>query len=151
MNEVHDLYQQLIGKSNENAVCESSNRHMLNFNHLRNLKKIEIDSFRMYYVVAYRILAPKLQGMWHWIFVKELGGHIEVKEEGYAKVEREFHAEVDNVLRHYNHIKSLEKYIANEFRMMEKEITSKVKNDYLFKQATENPGRVISGEQLSLF
>lgn len=151
MDEIFKLYNELILTSNEYSVCTSNDENLLRINLLKNNKKQEIDSFLSHFVKAFKLLEPKLSAMNRMVLIKEIGGHIELKEEGYQQLWHEYQAEIDHVIRHFNHIKCIDIDIRTELREIEKQRTNRLADTYLFKEILSTPIMPVKANQLSLF
>ena len=151
MDEIFKLYNQLIKQSNEYSVCTSSDKRLLTINLMRNNKKQEIDSFLAHFVKAFKVMAPKLSAMNRLVFIKEIGGHIELKEDGYQELWNEYQAEIDHVIRHFNHIKSIENDIRAEQQEMERLRTNKLADNFSLTHILSTPIVPVKSTQLSIF
>jgi len=151
MDEIFKLYNELIKQSNDYSVCTYSDKRLLIINLMRNNKKQEIDSFLAHFVKAFKVLAPKLTAMNRLVFVKEIGGHIEMKEDGYQELWEEYQLEIDHVIRHFNHIKSIENDIRAEQQEIETLRTNKLAESFSLTQVLSTPIMPVNANQLSLF
>ncbi len=151
MDEIFKLYNELIKKSNDYSVCTSSDKRLLTINLMRNNKKQEIDSFLGHFVKAFKVISPKINAMNRLVFIKEIGGHIELKEDGYQGLWNEYQTEIDHVIRHFNHIKSIENDIQTELNDMERLRTDKLADTFSLTQILRTPIVPVNANQLLLF
>jgi len=149
MKEIHELFDRLFLQKNDFLVYAGNDPHLLNINMLRNNRKIEVDSFFGAYLQAFKIMPRKLKAMEHWVYVKKMGGHLLMKDDGYKEVYGEWQQAIDKVIRHYNHIVSSDNDIAEELAAMEAEKAAKMAADYNFNHIVDTM-KPVTGIQLPL-
>ena len=150
MDQIFDLYNKLIARPNDYAICMDGNPHKRNINLLTNNRKVEIDLFIQHFVKAFRILEPRLAKKRKLVFVKSLGGHIEVKDPDYFQTWTEYQTEIDQVIKHYNFINDIDRDIAAEYEQIENESCKKASNDFEFSQLLNFGITPATGQQLEI-
>lgn len=150
MDEIFKYYNEMIAAPNEYSVYMGSDKHGLNINYLKNNRKIEIDSFIGHFVKAFRIIEPRLRAKRKLVFVRSLGGHIEIKEPGFAELWIKYQNEIDQVIRHFNHIKGIDQDIISEMDEIEKMRTDKLADAFEFNQIINGSIAPAKGTQLTI-
>jgi len=151
MDEIFKLYNQLILADNRYSEYSGDDKYLLNINYFKNQMKEEIDGFMGHFVKAFKILQPKLNAMVHLVYIKEVGGHIEMKEPGYQTKWIEYQNEIDHIIRHYNHIRNIQNDICEELRLQELRQSRKLSDSFSLTQIFNTPEKHVTANQLSLF
>lgn len=150
MDEIFNLYNELIQLNNPYFEYAGNDKHLQNINYFRNCLKDEIDSFKAH-VMLVKMTSSKLSTMVHLVFIKEVKGHIEMKEPGYAALWAKYQQHIDDAERHYKHIRSYQQYVREEYQAIETEKTRKMADSFSLDQVINTPELPVNATQLSLF
>lgn len=150
-NSLYDFYQEAKLNNGEYLVYEGTDKHRLNINLLSNELVDLTRKFRQHYVKAYHILAPRLNGMIHWVNIKSLGGHFIMKGETYNATYNEFKREVDQVVYFLKLIRLTQNDISAEYEAIETDKSNQLKDNFETELILSNPvTNCNSGEQIQL-
>lgn len=150
MDEIFNLYNELIQLNNPYFEYAGSNKHLQNINYFRNCLKDEIDTFKAH-VIQLKIASGKLSSMVHLVFIKEVKGHVEMKEPGYASLWAKYQQHIDDAERHYKYIRSYQEYIREEYQAIETQKTMELADSFSLNQVLNTPELPVNATQLSLF
>lgn len=149
---LYKAYKRYLRDPEPSDHFESSNKHEINIRSFQLRMYETKEEFMGCYGTLIHRMFPKLQRMRRMVLVPELGGNIEMKEEGYDELWEEIVKLYERCERLYKYICEYEDCIANEYAMIEKEKSDAMLQKWRHKRWLKAPiDAPMSGVQLELF